>query len=168
VGLCGGVKECVYDHEGCDTYECSESSTFTFTSTTTTTFTSTSTHTKGIEDASEAEMKLSHEKLDVYQVAVQFLAWSTKLTNTFPRGHAALADQLRRATLSIPLNIAEGSGKTSRAESARYFSIARGSALECGAVLDACKILALARADRIDEGKALLRRAVSMLSKLSR
>ncbi len=113
-------------------------------------------------------MKLSHEKLDVYQAAIQFLAWSTKLTESFPRGHASLADQLRRATLSIPLNIAEAGGKTTRLDSARYFSIARGSALECGAVLDACTILNLATVQHIEPGKILLVRIVAMLSKLCR
>ena len=114
-------------------------------------------------------MKLSHEKLDAYQVAVQFLAWSTNLSNSFPsRGHSSLADQLRRATLSIPLNIAEAAGKSSRADSARYFAIARGSALECGAVLDACVILTLAIPPHVEEGKNLLIRIVSMLSKLCR
>ena len=114
------------------------------------------------------ERKLSHEKLDVYQVAVQFLAWSTRLTESFPRGHASLADPLRRATLSIPLNIAEAGGKTTRTDSARYFSIARGSALECGAVLDACSILGLATIQQVEHGKNLLIRIVSMLSKLCR
>jgi four helix bundle protein len=52
-------------------------------------------------------MTLSHERLDAYQVAIQFLAFSTELVRTFPKGHSALADQLRRAALSVPLNTAE-------------------------------------------------------------
>lgn len=66
-------------------------------------------------------MKLSHEKLDVYQVAIEFLAVSAEILESIPRGNASLADQLRRASLSIPLNIAEGAGKPTHPDSARFF-----------------------------------------------
>jgi hypothetical protein len=55
---------------------------------------------------------LSHEKLDVYQRSIEFLACALKIAETLPRGQAPLADQPRRAAMSIPLNIAEGSGRT--------------------------------------------------------
>ncbi|HUC07152.1 MAG TPA: four helix bundle protein, partial [Solirubrobacterales bacterium] len=54
-----------------------------------------------------------------------------------------MQDQLRRAALSIPLNIAEASGRTGKAEAARTYAIARGSAMECAAVMDALKLLKL-------------------------
>jgi four helix bundle protein len=111
---------------------------------------------------------LSHEKLDVYQVAVQFLAWSAQILKSFPRGHSSLSDQLRRAALSIPLNIAEGAGKVSRPDCSRFFAIARGSTLECAAIVDACTILNLVDPQEARKGKDLLVRAASMLSKLSR
>lgn len=114
------------------------------------------------------QMTLSHEKLDAYQVAIQFLAYSTELLETFPRGYSALADQLRRAALSVPLNTAEAVGKTTKSDSARYFAIARGSAFECAAIIDACEILSLVDASKKNQGKALLVRVVSMLSKLCR
>ena len=53
-----------------------------------------------------------------------------------PRGQADLRDQLQRASTSIPLNVAEASGKTGTADRARFCAIARGSALECAAILD--------------------------------
>jgi len=114
------------------------------------------------------EATLSHEKLDAYQVAVQFLAWSTHLVRSLPRGHAALADQLRRASLSIPLSIAEAVGKTAGPDRARYFAYARGSSLECAAILDACNVLGLIDKDASSPGKQLLVRLASMLSKLCR
>jgi len=108
------------------------------------------------------------EKLDVYQCAIRFLALASCIVGTIPRGHAALADQMRRASLSIPLNIAEGAGRTGPADLRRHYAIARGSAMECAAILDACRILDLVEASRIEEGRALLERIVRMLSKMCR
>lgn len=111
---------------------------------------------------------LSHERLDVYQRSIQFLALTAKILDSLPKGNATLGDQLRRASLSIPLNIAEASGRTGSADNARHFTIARGSALECGAVLDACRILRLTDEYAVVEGKKLLESIVSMLSRLCR
>ena len=111
---------------------------------------------------------LDHERLDVYKCALCFAKLSFQMLEALPRGHAQLADQLRRATMSIPLNIAEASGKTSRADRARYHAIARGSAMECGAIVDLLRLLALAPAEKLDEAKALLVRVVGMLTKMCR
>jgi len=54
--------------------------------------------------------KLHHEQLDAYQAAIEFLALATRILARYPKGTGTLADQLRRASLSIPLNIAEGYG----------------------------------------------------------
>ena len=111
---------------------------------------------------------LAHEKLDVHQCAAQFLAVAARIIERVPSGNAFITDQLKRAALSIPLNVAEGVGKTTEAEKRRYFSIARGSAMECGALLDATRILGLATDEQVDPGKALIERIVSMLSKMCR
>ena len=66
-----------------------------------------------------------------------------------PRGNSGLSDQLRRASLSTPLNIAEGSGKPTAADRKRFCGIARGSAMECSAILDACRVLSLADVDHV-------------------
>ena len=84
---------------------------------------------------------LDHENLDVYRLAIEFLALALEIVDSLPRGRRELRSQLERAAMSIPLNIAEGSGKTSPPDRARYYATARGSALECGAALDVCGLL---------------------------
>ena len=111
---------------------------------------------------------LAYEKLDVYQCSVQFLALSAGIVQALPKGNAALGDQLRRAAVSIPLNIAESAGKPTTADRKRFSGIARGSAMECGAILDACRVLGLCDESCVEKGKQLLVRIVSMLSKMSR
>ena len=76
------------------------------------------------------------QRLDAYRAAIKFLAIASQVVARIGRGHGDLVDQFRRAALSVPLNIAEGTGKFSR-DGVRYYTIARGSALECAAVLDA-------------------------------
>ena len=109
---------------------------------------------------------LAHESLDVYQVAIQFIAVSTKLP--FPSGTGVIVNQLRRAELSIPLNIAEGYARRTTKERNRFYEIARGSAHECSAILDASVASGVLHERMIQEGKDLLHRVVSMLVGLSR
>jgi four helix bundle protein len=109
---------------------------------------------------------LGHERLDVYRCSIEFLALSAGIAGSVPRGNSILLEQLKRAALSIPLNIAEGAGKQSIQERKRYYGIARGSAMECGAILDACKVLSLVDAEVLATGKAMLVRIVSMLTKM--
>jgi four helix bundle protein len=111
---------------------------------------------------------LDFERLDVYRCAIDFLDLSVRITARVPRGHADLRDQLRRASSSIPLNIAEACGKTSEADRARFHGIARGSALECAAVLDVLLRFGAVASDDVEQGKTLLSRVVAMLSKMCR
>jgi four helix bundle protein len=111
---------------------------------------------------------LSHEKLDVYQRSVDFLAAALRIAEKLPRGHAPLADQFRRAATSVPLNIAEGSGRTpGSADRTRFRAIARGSAMECGAIMDVIRLLKVAPEADWAHAKSLLVRVVEMLSKMS-
>ena len=113
------------------------------------------------------EPTLAHERLDVYKCAIGFLALSIKTIAVLPLGYAFLADQFKRAALSIPLNIAEGAGKPNgSADSKRSYNIARGSAMECGAILDSLQVLELADGELIRPGKRLLVRVVAMLTKM--
>ena len=71
-----------------------------------------------------------------------------------------------RASRSIPLNIAEGNGKTSEGDRRRFFEIARGSAFECGVIQDILQIGNAITAIENNRGKVLLNRIVAMLTKL--
>jgi four helix bundle protein len=109
---------------------------------------------------------LHFQKLDVYQRSIEFLALAHQIRGQLPRGHADLADQLRRAAQSIPQNIAEGCGRTTRPDKAKHFTIARGSAMECAAHLDVMRIDELINAEHFERGGDLLERVVAMLTKL--
>ena len=111
-------------------------------------------------------MALGHEKLDVYRLAVNYVAWVYEQSADLAGIHRAARDQWLRASQSIPLNIAEGNGKTAEADRRRYFEIARGSALECAAIQD---VLVVGRALEESESrdrKIELDRIAAMLSRL--
>lgn len=110
---------------------------------------------------------MSYEKLDVYQCAIEFLGVCLQTIDEIPKGNAQLIDQFKRAAMSIPLNIAEGAGKKSRSDCKRFFVIARGSAMECGAILDVAHKFHFVNQDKIIVGKRLLERIVAMLTKLA-
>ena len=91
---------------------------------------------------------------------------STKIIDQLPKGSSNISDQLKRASISIPLNIAEACGKTGNKDRSRFFSIARGSAMECGAIMDVCKSLGMGSDKELLEAKKYLVRVVSMLTKI--
>src|SRR5882762_6526204 len=111
---------------------------------------------------------LSFQKLDVYRCAIEFLGLAAAAAEEVPRGNAALLDQLRRAASSISLNIAEAAGRTGQADAARTYAIARGSAMECAAVLDALFLLKIVDVATKQRGDELLERVVAMLTRLCR
>lgn len=115
-------------------------------------------------------VQFDHEKLEVYQLELEFLTWVTDLMieiRATQRPHLRETfDQLDRASLSALLNTAEGNGKRATQQRARYFDDARGSAMECAACLDALVAKRATTKQRIAEGKALLLRVVSILCKL--
>ena len=116
--------------------------------------------------AAKAAM-FDHEKLDVYRLEVQFIAWVTPLLEEVSRVAGGqtreVRDQLDRASLSLLLNTAEGNGKRQRPVRAKFIDDARGSATECAACLDALVAKSVATNERVADGKQLLVRIVSML-----
>lgn len=78
------------------------------------------------------------EKLDVYKKAKAFNADIRKFIKEVKLDNAT-NDQLRRASFSIVLNLAEGSGRFSKPDRRNFFIIARSSVFECVAILDVLK-----------------------------
>ena len=103
-----------------------------------------------------------HEKLNVYRKALEFISRATTILERVPKS-MAVHNQLDRASTSIPLNIAEGTGKFTAPDRCRYYDSARGSALECAASLDVLVAKRVLRPNEIAEGKELLRPIVAML-----
>ena len=103
-----------------------------------------------------------HEKLNVYQASLSFNGWVGEFIASI-EAKAAAKDQLDRAATSIPLNIAEGNGKFSKRDRARFFDIARGSALESAAALGVLVSRRLVKGDTVAPAKEQLLQIVNML-----
>lgn len=82
----------------------------------------------------------AHEKFKPYQLSIKSLGDAMRLLDQLPAGNGHIRDQLKRASSSITLNLAEGSGKMSNKDKLRFYAIARGSAMECAAICDVLKL----------------------------
>src|SRR5438477_2656052 len=107
-------------------------------------------------------MPFHHEKLRVYQRALEFATWSQDLIESLTK-KTSTRDHLERSGDSIALNIAEGNGKFSHKDRARFFQIAHGSALESAACLDLLIARRCCAASGITKGKGILEEIVKML-----
>jgi len=107
-------------------------------------------------------MPFHHEKLTVYQRALEFASWSQDRIESLTK-KTSTRDQLERAGDSIALNIAEGNGKFSQKDRARFFQIAHGSALECAACLDLLVARHCPAGNAVARGKSILEEIVKML-----
>jgi len=99
-----------------------------------------------------------HERLSAYQLSLAFNEWVGEFLSS-----VEAKDQLDRAATSIPLNIAEGNGKFSKKDRARFVDIARGSALESAASLDVLVSRKLTTKARVDPAKHQLVQIVNTL-----
>src|SRR3972149_8991337 len=104
--------------------------------------------------AVEKQIVLDHDKLNVYRIAIEFVLLADEMIQHLPRGRAYLSDQLQRAALSIPLNIAEGAGEYAIDEKIRFYRMAKRSATECAGILDVCQRLQLLDEQHHTKGRA--------------
>ena len=84
-------------------------------------------------------MKFNFEKLEVYKDAIEFANQIYEITKAFPKSEVfGITNQLRRSSVSIPSNIAEGSSRGKK-EFIHFLNIALGSSYECVPLLEISK-----------------------------
>src|SRR3990172_10973281 len=82
-------------------------------------------------------LRLNHKNLDVWKMGIELVTEVYKLTNNFPKSEIyGITNQVRRAAVSIPSNIAEGAARNSAGERKRFFEIARSSLVEIDTQLE--------------------------------
>ena len=82
-------------------------------------------------------INLSHKKLDIWKFSLELIQEIYKLTKLFPKEESfGLTSQLRRASISVISNIAEGLSRTSSLEKIRFLEISRSSLVEIDTQLE--------------------------------
>jgi four helix bundle protein len=112
-------------------------------------------------------LQLAHTKLDIFKCSRELALSCYRLTRQFPDSERfVMVQQIRRAALSVHLNIAEGCSRRSKTERIRYFEISRGSVIEVDTILDLAFRLNFSTLEELQPTGDLLIRAFSMLSAL--
>jgi len=107
------------------------------------------------------------EKLEVWQLALELTGKAYVAAKSLPRSELfALADQLKRAAVSVGLNIAEGRAADSDAEFRRYLGIALKSLIEVVACLKMCMFLGMLREEKVNDLCAFCDRVEAKLRNL--
>lgn len=110
----------------------------------------------------------SYKELTVWQKSILLAKEVYLLTEVFPKTEIyGLTSQMRRATISISSNIAEGYGRKSAKEYAQFFSIAYGSALELETQVIISKDLKLTQENNFTKVEQLLLEILKMLNSMS-
>ncbi len=113
-------------------------------------------------------MKLySFERLDVWQLSRKLTKNIYKISSEFPSEEKfGLVSQIRRASISVTSNIAEGSSRKSGKEQARFSEIAFGSLMEVLSQLIAAKDLEFISEEEINNQRPLIEEIGNKLNKL--
>ena len=107
------------------------------------------------------------QKLRVYALSKDFISYSTKLLES-KKFDRIVNDQLKRASLSIMLNIAESSSRFGNRDRRHFLIIARGSVFECAAILEFLHQQTLIDPDSFKEATTMLEEISKMLFGLIR
>lgn len=115
------------------------------------------------------ESKYSYKNLEAYKETKTLVKQVYALLKKFPKEEQyALCDQLRRAVISIPSNLAEGSGRTSAKDQAHFFEMAFGSLMEVECQLDIACDLGYMSHDELESLNEQIARVAAMLSGMRR
>ncbi len=109
----------------------------------------------------------SHEDLDVYQTALRLTGWVESLFTAFSCS-ADLLSKLDKSTTAIALNLAEGNGRFSATDQAKFLGIAYKATVQSASLVDLATANASASPSQVDEGREMLRRIAAMLTALSK
>lgn len=113
------------------------------------------------------EAKYSYKNLDAYKESKKLVKMVYGWQKAFPKEeNYALCDQLRRAVISVPSNIAEGSGRTSSKDQAHFFEMSFGSLMEVDCQLDIAHDLGYITDDDALSAEKQIRVVASLLSGL--
>lgn len=114
-------------------------------------------------------MSFTFEKLDVWKDSLKLCSELHMITTRMLyRDRLTIGEQLRRAAMSIPLNIAEGAGRHHQKDFQRFLSIARGSLYEVVTGLHICKEMNLIEKTQFDSLYASTNKIGQMLNGLHR
>jgi four helix bundle protein len=109
----------------------------------------------------------SHRDLIVWQKSMDLCVEAYRISSRFPpRERYRLVDQLTRAAVSVPANIAEGSGRGSTRDYARFLGIAKGSLMELQTFFDLSLRLNYVRPDGVAHAHSLVVEVSKMLTAL--
>ena len=112
-------------------------------------------------------LQLNHQQLDVYKISRAFVKDCYSASKLLPPDERFnLIQQIRRAALSVHLNIAEGSSRKSEQERKRYYEIARGSIIEIDAAFDVSADLEYVQKEQLTSTGENMHRCFSKLSKM--
>ena len=112
-------------------------------------------------------LELAHTKLDIFKASRELTLSCYKHTSGFPSDEKfGMSSQIRRAALSVYLNIAEGCSRRSVSERKRFYEIARGSLIEVDTAFDLATSLKYTCNEEIAELGILVKRCFQMLSKM--
>ena len=112
-------------------------------------------------------LELSHKRLRVWELGIELVTIIYEFTNRFPLSERyGLTNQLRRAAVSIPSNIAEGAARSSRMEKRRYFEIARSSLVEIDTQIEIARRLRYCPEEDIASCSGIVNRLFAYLSNL--
>ena len=97
-------------------------------------------------------LQLKHQKLDIFQFSRSFVGECYRLTKELPAEERYnLVSQIRRAALSVHLNIAEGASRKSNIERKRFYEVARGSVVEIDAALDVIEDMGYIKKEKMEQ-----------------
>ena len=115
------------------------------------------------------EKKYEYKNLDVYKESKVLVKMIYTLLEKFPKVETyALCDQLRRSVISVPSNIAEGSGRTSAKDQAHFFEMAFGSLMEVSCQMDIAFDLGYINQNELTQLEEQVSKIAALLSGLRR